>query len=258
MLIWGVCDAEAGIVQRDTSMSKKSKLRVGILETGRPPEELGGAFGDYPEMVRNWLAPLEAEFTSYAVLDGELPDDPTSCDLWVITGSKFAVYEDHPWIAPLEAFVRSVRDARGKMVGICFGHQIIAQALGGKVTKSDKGWGLGVIEYATGDWPEELGEKPDNIAIQSYHQDQIVTPPEGAKRIASSDFCENAALWYPGFALTVQGHPEFTPPYLSVLMDLRRGTILTDEDVEKGKRNLKRKARPETLADLIRDKLEDI
>ena len=239
-------------------MSKKSKLRVGILETGRPPEELGGKFGDYPEMVRKWLTPLEAEFTSYAVLDGELPDDPTSCDLWVITGSKFAVYEDHPWIAPLEAFIRSVRDAGRKMIGICFGHQIIAQALGGIVRKSDKGWGLGVMPYEPADWPKELGEKPEQIDIQSYHQDQIETPPEGAKRIAGSEFCEYAALWYPGFALTVQGHPEFSPPYLSVLLDLRRGTVLSDEDVEKGKRNLERQARPETLADLIRDKLEKI
>lgn len=239
-------------------MIENKKLRVGILETGRPPEELGGKFGDYPEMVRNWLAPLDAEFVSYAVLDGELPDDPASCDLWVITGSKFAVYEDRPWIAPLEAFIRSVRDARRKMIGICFGHQIIAQALGGTVRKSDKGWGLGVIEYTTDGWPEELGEKPDNIAIQSYHQDQVESLPEGARRIGTSDFCENAALWYPGFALTVQGHPEFSPPYLSVLLDMRRGTVLSDEDVAQGKRNLKRKAEPETLADLIRDKLYDI
>ena len=94
-------------------------------------------------MVRKWLAGLDAEFTSYAVLDGKLPDDPTSCDLWVITGSKFAVYEDHPWIAPLEAFIRSVRDAGRKMIGICFGHQIAAEALGGHAEKSARGWGVG-------------------------------------------------------------------------------------------------------------------
>jgi GMP synthase-like glutamine amidotransferase len=242
----------------EMELTEHKKLRVGILETGRPPEELGGQYGDYPEMVRKWLAPLEAEFTSYAVLDGEMPDGPESCDLWVITGSKYAVYESHPWIAPLEAFVRSVRDAGRKMIGICFGHQIIAQALGGAVRKSGKGWGLGVHEYATDDWPDELGEKPEKIAIQSYHQDQVEALPEGAKRIATSDFCENAALWYPGFALTVQGHPEFSTPYVNVLLDLRRGSILSDEDVAQGKRNLKRQAKPKALADLIREKLDKI
>lgn len=239
-------------------MSENKKLRVGILETGRPPEELGGEYGDYPDMVRNWLAPLEAEFTSYAVLEGELPEDPASCDLWVITGSKFAVYEDHPWIVPLEAFIRAVRDAQRKMIGICFGHQIIAQALGGTVRKSGKGWALGVQEYMTDDWPEELGERPDRIAIQSYHQDQIESLPKDARRIGTSEFCENAALWYPGFALTVQGHPEFSESYVSVLLDLRRGTILSNADVAQGKRNLERTARPEVLAELIRDRLEKI
>ena len=204
-------------------MSEEKKLRVGILETGGPPQELGGAFDDYPGMVRGWLRPLDAEFITYSVLNGELPDDPRSCDLWVITGSKYGVYEDHPWIAPLEEFIRRVRDAQRKMIGICFGHQIIAQALGGSVRKSGKGWGLGVYDYEPEDWPQELGENPEKISVQSYHQDQIERLPDGARRVATSDFCENAVLWYPGFALTVQGHPEFSGRYVNVLLDLRRG-----------------------------------
>jgi GMP synthase-like glutamine amidotransferase len=239
-------------------MSKDRKLRIGILETGGPPVELDDRFGDYATMVRDWLHPLDAEFVSYAVADGEFPDDPAACDLWVITGSKFATYEDHSWIAPLEDFIRRVRDARRKMIGICFGHQIIAQALGGVVRKSDKGWALGAEDYHFSDWPRALGEQPDTFAIQSYHQDQVEELPPGARHVASTATCENAALWYPGFALTVQGHPEFAPNYVGALLDLRRGTILSDADVEKGKRNLTRKARPEILADLIRDHIDDI
>lgn len=223
--------------------------RIGILETGRPPEELDAKFGNYPSMVESWLGGIEAEFQSFAALDGELPDSPDWADLWVITGSKFGAYEDHAWIPPLEDFIRAARDAGKLMFGICFGHQIIAQALGGVVRKSDKGWGLGVHEYDTRAWPEALGAAPEKIAIQAFHQDQVEVAPKGAETIASTDFCEHAALWYPGFALTVQGHPEFGEPYAGELLELRRDTVLADADVDAAQASM---ARPENRSEIAR------
>lgn len=227
------------------------KINVGVLETGRPPEELASEHGDYPSMVSSWLSGLDAAFSSFAILDGEFPNSPKDCDLWVITGSKFGAYEDHPWIPPLEEFIRSVRKAGGLMFGICFGHQLIAQALGGTVRKSDKGWGLGVHEYDTTNWPQELGEAPEGIAIQAFHQDQVEALPDGAKSIASSDFCEHAALWYPGFALTVQGHPEFSKSYASALIKSRRGTVLQEEDADHGQASMVHDTNRDVLARMI-------
>jgi len=228
---------------------------IGILETGRPPEDLAPEHGNYPMMVQDWLDLPEAKFISFAALDGELPKDPRMADLWVITGSRFGVYEGHPWIAPLEGFVRACRDAGVPMVGICFGHQVIAQALGGDVGKSDKGWGLGVHDYAPHDWPDALGQAPEKIAIQAYHQDQVLAPPDGAKTIASSDFCDHAALWYPGFALTVQGHPEFGKPYTQALLESRRGTILKPEQVDAAQASMGRNVNRDQLARIVRDHL---
>lgn len=228
---------------------------IGILETGRPPEELAGEHGNYPLMVRDWLDVPGAEFISFAALDGVLPDNPRIADIWVITGSRFGVYEGHPWIAPLEAFVRDCRDAGVPMVGICFGHQVIAQALGGDVGKSDKGWGLGVHDYVPHDWPETLGQAPEKIAIQAYHQDQVYTPPKGAETIASSDFCEHAALWYPGFALTVQGHPEFGKPYTQALLESRRGTVLKPDEVDAAQGSMGKDVTRSELARIVRDHL---
>lgn len=232
------------------------KIRVGILETGRPPDNLAPVYGDYPGMVQQWLGNMDAEFSSYAVLDGEFPASPNDADLWVITGSKFGAYEDHAWIPPLEEFIRHVRSAERLMFGICFGHQIIAQALGGVVRKSEKGWGLGVHEYPTTDnWPAELGNAPEKIAIQAYHQDQVEEKPEDAITIATTEFCEHGALWYPGFAITVQGHPEFAKPYASDLLESRRGSVLKDEDVDQGQRNMVIDDNRALLADLVRDYL---
>jgi len=234
-----------------------SELTIGILETGRPPKELTPEFPDYPTMVADWLCLPDADFRTYAVLDDELPTDPAECDLWVITGSKSAVYEDHAWIPALEAFVRELRNTGGLMVGICFGHQIIAQALGGEVVKSDKGWGLGVHGYAPIDWPEALGPAPESIRLQAYHQDQVARPPEGARTVATSDFCEHAALWYPGFALTVQGHPEFSTRYVRALLEFRRGTVLPEHAVDDARNTMAQTTRAD-LAALIRERFKSI
>jgi len=176
----------------------------------------------------------------------------------VIGGSRFAVYQNDAWIARLEQFVRDCAINSHKMIGICFGHQIIAQALGGNVVKSDRGWGLGVHSYTTTNWPDALGPDPDHLAFQAFHQDQVVELPTEARRIARSDFCENAALWYPGFALTVQGHPEFAAPYVAALLKGRRGTVLPADVTDQG---LLRANGPTTkleLAELIRDRLGKI
>jgi len=234
------------------------KLKIGILETGRLPPELMPIYDSYPSMFIDWLAPLNANFEHFAVLDDIFPPAPDVCDLWVITGSRFGAYEDLSWIPPLEQFIRDCREAGQKMIGICFGHQIIAQALGGAVEKSDKGWGLGVHQYAPVDWPEEFGPPPGKIQLQAIHQDQVTVVPTGAKTIAQSDFCENAAVWYPGFALTVQGHPEVSGRYAQDLINLRRGSTIPDANAERALEMVNSPTTRQELAWLIRDHVANI
>ena len=235
-------------------------LRIGILETGRPPEDLLNRHGDYPQLVEDWVAPLGGESRSYAVLDGEFPESASDADLWVITGSRHGVYEDHHWIPPLEQFIREVRDAGGKMFGICFGHQIIAQALGGKVEKSAKGWGTGVHCYdLADDWPEKLGVPlSEGLAMQVFHQDQVIDKPEDAATLASSAFCDYAALWYPDFAVTVQGHPEYTPEFARDLIEARRELVLVGRDPETAFEETRASTTREALALWLRDTLNKI
>lgn len=228
-------------------------LRLGILETGRPPEPLAEDYPDYPRMMADWLGMPVASMSQFAVLDNEFPNAPSDADLWVITGSRFGAYEDLPWIKPLEVFIRKCRDAHVPMVGICFGHQIIAQALGGVVEKSEKGWGVGVHEYAITDWPPALGDAPENIRLQALHQDQVVKMPEGGETIASSEFCENAAIWYPGFAVTFQGHPEFSTEYASQILRIRRGTAIPEDRVDAAMGTMDQTPNHKELAQRIRD-----
>ncbi|MBA5778762.1 gamma-glutamyl-gamma-aminobutyrate hydrolase family protein [Stappia sp. F7233] len=213
--------------------SSTASFTLGILETGRVPDPLSGKYEPYPAMFRELLAETGATFRTYAILDGDIPSDPSECDAWLITGSKFGVYDGFDWIEKLKEFVRKAHEARRPIVGICFGHQLIAEALGGKVEKSDKGWGVGLHSWhLTGkaDWMEGAGE---DFALQVSHQDQVVKLPEGAKVLASSDFCPNALLAYDDWAVSFQGHPEFSAGFSEDLIRMRRGTVLPEDFADK-------------------------
>jgi len=116
-------------------------VKLAILETGAPPAPLIARFGRYPAMFERLLG-AGFDHASYDVAAGELPARVEDHDGYLITGSPAGVYEPLEWIAPLLDFLRAARGA--KLVGVCFGHQALAQALGGHVEKSERGWGVGL------------------------------------------------------------------------------------------------------------------
>jgi len=200
-------------------------MKVAILETGRPPGTLADTFGDYPAMFEQLLGPgFEAK--SFDVQAGELPD-PAAHGAYLITGSPAGVYEPLPWIEPLQEFIRSASDA--KMVGICFGHQVMAEALGGHVEKSDKGWGAGLHRYNVvhaEPWMDGARE----IAAPASHQDQVVVQPPHTDVVARSNFTEFAGLaWIDRPALSFQLHPEFSPAFAKALIE-KRYDVVPDPD----------------------------
>ncbi len=195
-------------------------MLIGILQTGLAPEALAPQMGDYPDMFARLLDGQGFTFQTYRVIEGQFPADIKACDGWLITGSRHGVYEDHPFIPPLEQFIRDCFAGTVPMVGVCFGHQIIAQAMGGKVERFDGGWAIGATDYDFG------GE---TLVLNAWHRDQITRVPNGAKVIATNDFCTNAALLYPGHALTVQAHPEFRPEFVDGLMKTRGKGLVPDD-----------------------------
>ncbi len=153
-------------------------MRIGILQTGLAPEALAQDMGDYPDMFARLLDGHGFTFQTWKVVDGEFPEDVHAADGWLITGSRHGVYEDHPWIPPLEAFIRDAFAAHVPVVGICFGHQIVAQAMGGKVERYAGGWAVGATEYDFGD---------ETLRLNAWHRDQVIRAPDGAQVVASND-----------------------------------------------------------------------
>lgn len=212
-------------------------MKIGILETGHLSDTLKAKYGRYPEFFKRLVAPHlpEAEFFAVAIVDGEVAECPEQADGWIITGSRSGAYEDEPWIPPLEAFLRDCLAARVPVAGICFGHQILAQAMGGKVVNSAKGWGFGIHEYALTARPAWLAKIPDNFAIPAIHQDQVVEVPKGAQVFAESDFCPIAGLVYGDpespYAMSIQPHPEMSAQFVADIAEERLQHIIAAEIV---------------------------
>ena len=187
-------------------------MRIGILKCGQSPEILRGDLGDYDSMFERLLAGRGFDFSSYHVEEMEFPEDIHAADGWLLTGSRHGAYEDHPFIPPLEDFIRKAYAGHVPMVGICFGHQIIAQAMGGKVERHQGGWAVGAQDY---DFDGQ------SIKMNAWHRDQVTERPEGAEVCASNEFCENAALVYGDQAFTIQAHPEFKDDFIDGLLRTR-------------------------------------
>jgi GMP synthase-like glutamine amidotransferase len=212
--------------------------RITIIETGIVSEPTRARFGSFPQMFERMIHAADAsvDLDVISVMEGEQLPDPATLQAILLTGSPAGVYDDLDWIAPLEDFVRQAYAAKTPMAGICFGHQLMAQALGGVVRKSDKGWGIGrhVYDIAPGNGVID-GER---IAIAASHQDQVIVPPSGARTILSSAFAEYAGLLYEnGAALSVQPHPEFDTGFAHFCCDIRKGHA-PDELITQAKASL--------------------
>lgn len=219
-------------------------MKIGILQTGHSPDTLRNTLGDYEHLFHKLLGSGDFEFETFNVVDMEFPSSVNDCDGWLLTGSRHGAYEDHPFIPPLETFIRDAYAAHVPMVGICFGHQIIAQALGGKVEKFKGGWVVGRQTY------ELEGQK---VALNAWHQDQVVVRPQGATVVASNEMCENAALVYDDRIFTVQAHPEFRSDYIEGLATTRGPGVVPDPLLERALNNLDKPTDNDLLARRITD-----
>ena len=236
-------------------------MKIGILETGEVAPELKARHGDYPAMFAALLGEVDPalEFVTTSVVRGEMPASPQAADAWLVTGSRHGVYDDLPWIEPLKAFLRACVAARVPVVGICFGHQILAEALGGRAVKSDRGWGLGVQDYEMVARPGWVRHVPDHFSVNALHQDQVVALPPGATVLARSAHCEVAAVAYGDpeapDAISLQPHPEFDRAFLDALIVARTGTVLPEDLAAEARAGLVRGVHDREWARLIVDYL---
>lgn len=202
-------------------------MKIGLLEcddvVGRFPTVEGG----YREMFAALLEPHapKLRFSYYAAWRGELPKKAQDCDAWLCTGSQYSVYDKLDWIESLKNFVRQLYREKKPFVGVCFGHQLLAQALGGEVARAKQGWGVGVHEMTVVE-PEPWMQPPlASCRLHYMHQDQVQRLPGASVVLARAAHCEVAMFRIGESMLGIEGHPEFTVPYSEALIRARKERI---------------------------------
>lgn len=211
-------------------------MKVGLLEcddvVGRFPEVKGG----YREMFAALLP--DFDFRHYEAHRGELPSSASDCDAWMCTGSKYSVYDGTRWIADLAAFIRSIDKP---YVGICFGHQMLAHAMGGEVAKAKQGWGVGVLALEVLKREAWMDPPAESVRIQHMHQDQVQRLPENSTLLGRSPHCEVGMFRVGETMLGIEGHPEFTVQYGAALINARR-QLIGEQGAQKALQSLEGKA----------------
>lgn len=202
-------------------------MKIGLLGCDDVPARLKHIGGGYYDMFDRLLAPqivgLQLEW--FDVLKGELPASPDACDAYICTGSRYSAYEDRDWILRLQAFVQDLHATRKPFVGICFGHQVLAQALGGEVALAEQGWGVGVHEMSIVK-PEPWMEPPlPECRLQYMHADQVQRLPPRSVVLATARHCPVAMFRVDDTMLGIEGHPEFPAAYVEALVQARRDRI---------------------------------
>jgi GMP synthase-like glutamine amidotransferase len=205
------------------------RLEVGLLLCDQLDPEVAEVAGDYTHLYRSAYGPAGIDLRIYDVTAGEFPDATDECPAWMTSGSRRSADEEVDWIARTGAFIADLARERRPHVGICFGHQLTALALGGRVERAGVGWGVGVRRFdVVGDAPW-IEPRTTSFDILMSHQDQVVELPDGAELLATAEYCPVGGYRVGDHVFCVQGHPEFVPALSATLIERRRS--LVGEDV---------------------------
>jgi len=205
-------------------------FRIGLPVCGHVDARAVPIAGDYAELFGALFGPFGVELIGFDADRGDLPASLDDCDAWITSPSRASAYDDEPWVCDMVDLVRRLVVEERPFAGICFGHQLMAQALGGRVQRSDAGWGVGAQEYELErpqPWMRPL-PAGGRFRLIASHEDQVALLPDGAEVLARADYCPNAMMAVGDRAIGIQAHPEFPAPLSAALLDLRVDLIGAD------------------------------
>jgi GMP synthase-like glutamine amidotransferase len=224
-------------------------MRIGLLLCDHVRPGFRVVAGDYPDFVQRLLP--DHEVVVYDLPAGEFPGALDDCDGWITSGSRHSVYEDLGWISRFADLVRLLHHEQRRLLGVCFGAQMIAHALGGSVGPAATGWAVGIKEVEVLSQEPWMNPAVDSFRILHSNSDQISSLPSGARLLGRAPEVPVSVLAIDDYIVGFQGHPEFPPAYSAVLMEARRGTLISTAVVEAGLESLREPPDTNLLASWI-------
>ncbi len=229
-------------------------MKIGLLVCDEVSAEYQSNFGDYPEIFQALFPHYEFEF--YAVYKNEFPISVLDCEIYMATGSSHSVYEDVDWIHQTKAFIREIYARNLFFIGFCFGHQLMAEALGGKVEKSSDGWCVGIHQFSIFNIKDWMRPAKTKVSFLMMCQDQVIVLPKNGVCLGGNKACPNAIIQVGKRMMSIQGHPEFSKAYVQTLMKDRVNRIGA-EKVKKGIASLTLSIDLELFRDWVEEFLKD-
>ena len=227
------------------------KIKLGILQVNHDKSvEVGDTFPDDAHRFRDLFDEQEDRFQYriYMTIGGELPQDLNEQDAFMITGSPLSVLDHHIFTDGLADFIKRCDEAKKPLMGACFGHQAIAQALGGKVEKTSDGYNVGVEDTRFRSHRSWMQPQLDRIPMYMFHEDQVTELPAECDLLGSSDGCKIASFAKGNHLFTTQAHPEFSHGFMSCVLKYMEGN-LQDQNAEAAWHSLQQQTQGSLFAD---------
>jgi GMP synthase-like glutamine amidotransferase len=195
--------------------------RIAVLNNNTDRSAFAAAFADDGHKVVAALQPLRPgwQFDVWQARDGQLPPAPQAYQGWVLTGSVASVNDGEPWMLQLADLVRQAHQRRVPLVGLCFGHQMVAHALGGTVGLSPGGWRIGTAPTQYAEALPFMQPAQARISLFAAHQEQVLQPPPGARVVGGDSFAPVGAMAIGSHIFTTQYHPELSLDFMRALLD---------------------------------------
>ncbi|WP_050453558.1 glutamine amidotransferase [Candidatus Burkholderia verschuerenii] len=201
-----------------------------LVQTGTPHDDVRHPHGDFPSWFSRAMGGA-VETEGVRVFEGKSLPPPDANRIAVITGSWAMVTDRLPWSEATAQWIRDAMTIDMPLFGVCYGHQLMAHALGGRVDYHPRGREVGcrriTLSPAAAD-DALVGTLPPTFMAHLMHEQSIVELPPGAHALAASDHDAYQIVRYGANALSVQFHPEFTPAITETCIRRRTDTLLAE------------------------------
>ncbi|WP_339669740.1 amidotransferase [Dasania marina] len=206
-------------------------MKLCVLENDVIDEVVADRYPSYGALFTDLFrsARPDIEVDVFDAMNMHYPESFDDYDAVLLSGSRCDAFGQDEWVLELKKRTEQLMAEKKKLIGVCFGHQLIALILGAEMGRAPQGWGMGSMSYSWNKESSPIALEGEGFSLLVSHQDQVLTEPKGATIIASSEFCPIAAFTVDDNVICFQGHPEFVEGYSEYVINKRKASLSEEQ-----------------------------